>query len=42
MEKSTIIIRFIITKRGFEVDVDVPLDITANELVLALSSAYQL
>ncbi len=42
MEKSTIIIRFIITKKGFEVDVDVPLDITANELVLALSSAYQL
>ena len=29
-------------KKGIEADVDVPLDITANELVLALSSAYQL
>ena len=32
--------RFIILKKGIEADVDVPLDITANELVLALSSAY--
>ena len=42
MEKETIIIRFIIPKKGFEADVDVPLDITANELVSALSGAYQL
>ena len=42
IEQATIIIRFIILKKGIEADVDVPLDITANELVLALSSAYQL
>lgn len=42
MEKETIIIRFVSLKKGFETDVDVPLDITANELVLALNSAYRL
>lgn len=42
MEKETIVIRLHILKRGFEADVDVPLDITANELVIALNNAYQL
>lgn len=42
MDKETIIIKFMILKNGFEADVDVPLDITANELVVALSSAYRL
>ncbi len=42
MEKATIIIRFFITNKEFEADVDVPLDMTANELVLALNSAYEL
>lgn len=33
---------FHITKRELSVDLEVPLDITANELVLALNTAYSL
>lgn len=33
---------FHITKRELSVDLEIPLDITANELVLALNTAYGL
>lgn len=38
--KAIIILR--IHKRKFEVDLEVPLDISANELVSALNTAYDL
>ena len=41
MENSVIII-FRIIKRKYEVDLEVPLDISANELVNALNTAYDL
>lgn len=41
MENRAIVI-FKIQKRGVQVDLELPLDITANELVTALNSAYQL
>lgn len=41
MENKAIII-FKIHKRNFEVDLEIPLDISANELVVALNSAYDL
>ena len=40
--KDTAIIVFNITKRKFTVDLEVPLDISANELVVALNTAYEL
>ena len=42
MDKNTVIIRFnnYTAMRG--VDLDIPLDISANELVVALNSAYDL
>lgn len=42
MEKETAIIIFNIIKRNFTVDLEVPLDISANELVNALNVAYEL
>ena len=42
MGKIEAIIEFVIPKRGFSVDLEVPLHITANELVVALNSAYDL
>lgn len=42
MEKETAIVIFNILSRNFSVDLEVPLHITANELVLALDSAYEL
>lgn len=42
MGKATAIIEFVIPKRKFTVDLEVPLHITANELVIALNSAYDL
>lgn len=42
MEKETAIIIFNIKKRSFNVDLEVPLDISANDLVNALNSAYEL
>lgn len=42
MDKETAIIVFNITKRNFTVDLEVPLDISANDLVNALNSAYNL
>ena len=41
MENKAIVI-FKIIKRNFEVDLEIPLDISANELVNALNSAYDL
>ena len=42
MEKETAIIIFNIIKRNFTVDIEVPLDISANDLINALNSAYNL
>lgn len=41
MENKAIVI-FRIERRNFEADLEVPLDISANELVLALNTAYKL
>lgn len=41
MDNSAIII-FKITKRDFEVDLEIPLDISANDLVNGLNTAYDL
>lgn len=42
MDKASAIIILNITKRNFTVDLEVPLDISANDLVNALNSAYEL
>ncbi|GFP74234.1 EsaB/YukD family protein [Clostridium fungisolvens] len=42
MGKDTAIVIFNISKRNYTVDLDVPLNISANELVLALNEAYDL
>ncbi len=42
MNKETAIIILNITKRNFTVDLEVPLDISANDLVNALNFAYDL
>lgn len=42
MDKETAIIILNIKKRNFTVDLEVPLDISANDLVNALNSAYEL
>lgn len=42
MEKETAVIIFNIIQREFSADLEVPLEITANELVLALNTAYSL
>lgn len=42
MNKDTAIIVFNIVKRNFTVDLEVPLDISANDLVNALNTAYEL
>lgn len=39
-EKATVIVK--LHKRKYQNDVEIPLNITANELVLALNSAYEL
>lgn len=41
MDNKAIII-FNILKRNYTVDLEIPLDISANELVIALNSAYDL
>lgn len=41
MENKAIVI-FRIIKKNFEVDLEIPLDISANELVVALNTAYDL
>ena len=42
VNNDSAIIIFNIIKRNFSVDLEVPLDISANELVIALNSAYKL
>lgn len=42
MAKETAIIIFISEKRNIKVDVETPLDVTANEFVIALNTAYNL
>lgn len=42
MNKDTAIIILNIIKRDFTVDLEVPLNISANELVVALNNAYEL
>ena len=42
MEEESAIIIFNIKRRNLSVDLEVPLFITANELVQALNSAYEL
>lgn len=42
MEEESAIIIFNIKRRNISVDLEVPLFITANELVQALNSAYEL
>lgn len=41
MENKAIVI-FKITKRKFETDLEIPLNISANDLVIALNTAYNL
>lgn len=36
------IVIFNIEKKNYRVDLEIPLDITANELVIALNAAYEL
>ena len=42
MEKDSVIVVFKMHKRNVSVDLDIPLNITANELVIALNTAYDL
>lgn len=42
MHSDTAIVVFNITKRNLTVDLEVPLYISANELVIALNAAYKL
>lgn len=42
MKNETAIVILNLHRRGFTVDIEVPLDITANDLVVALNSAYHL
>lgn len=42
MDKEKAIIIFNIKKKNFTVDLEVPLDISANDLVNALNMAYEL
>ena len=42
MEKDTVVVIFKICKRNQEFDIEVPLYISANELVIALDVAFEL
>lgn len=42
MERETAIIIFKHERRNIEADIETPLDITANEFVIALNAAYDL
>ena len=42
MNREVAIVVFNATKRNISVDLEIPLNITANELVIALNSAYNL
>ncbi len=42
MKKETVIVEFCIEKRNMKVELEIPLFISANELVHALNEAYEL
>jgi uncharacterized ubiquitin-like protein YukD len=42
MENNTAVVVFVIHKRNLSVDLEIPLNISANELVIALNTAYEL
>lgn len=42
MDKNKIVIRLRIPKLGIEDDIEVPVSITANNLVVAINTAYKL
>lgn len=42
MNRDVAIIVFNIVKRQFSIDLEIPLNITANELVVALNTAFEL
>lgn len=42
MKKETVVVRFYIEKRKVNIDLEIPLFISANDLVMALNSAYDL
>ena len=42
MDRTTAIVIFNIDRRNLEVDLEIPLNISANELVIALNYAYGL
>lgn len=42
MGKETIIVRFVNLKNKRETDLDIPITMSANELVIALNEAYDL
>ena len=42
MNREVAIVVFNIIKRNFTADIEIPLNITANELVIALNTAYEL
>lgn len=42
MEQEKVTVIFNIPKRNFSVDLDIPLNITANDLFIALNDAYNL
>ena len=42
MARDSVVVEFVMVKRGKVVDLDIPLSMTANEFLTALNSAYQL
>lgn len=42
MDKERITVVLYLMQQGRRVDVDIPVDITANELIIGLNAAYQL
>lgn len=42
MNRDVAIVVFNVVKRQFTIDLEIPLNITANELVIALNTAYEL
>ena len=42
MGRESVVVEFVMVKKGTVVELDIPLGMTANELVIALNSAYQL
>lgn len=42
MNREVAIVVFNMIKRNFTADIEIPLNITANELVIALNTAYEL